>query len=157
MGLIYSNSVCYANLWESNSPAKKKVNMIVFYEYYKLLKRVIQETPWITTETVDIYDNQLDFMADSHRIYLRPKRSKMDNWENGLFRMTAQDVEDVIKDFDDEWRQALEDITALPSGTAQTDPSDKGKDKVETQTQDTAQVPLLGEKRKDPPQVPPEA
>ena len=53
--------------------------MIVFYEYYKLLKRVIQQTPWITTETVDIYDNRLDFIVDSHRIYLRPKQSKMDN------------------------------------------------------------------------------
>ena len=45
----------------------------------KLLKKFIQETPRITTEIVDMYDNRLDFMADSHRIYLRPKRSKMDN------------------------------------------------------------------------------
>ena len=37
--------VRYANLWESNIQAKKKVNMIVFYEYYKLLKKTIQETP----------------------------------------------------------------------------------------------------------------
>ena len=51
----------------------------------------------------------------------------------------------------------LEDTTPLPSGTAQTDPSDKGKDKVETQTPDTAQVPLPREKRKDSQQVPPEA
>ena len=71
--------------------------------------------------------------------------------------MTAQDVADVIKDFDDEWKQALEDTTAPPSGTAQTDPSDKGKDKVGSQMQDTAEVPLPGEKRKDPQQVPPEA
>ena len=62
--------------------------MIVFYEYYKLLKRFIQQTPRITTETVDINDNRLDFMADSHRIYLRPKRSKVDNWANGSFRMS---------------------------------------------------------------------
>jgi len=49
----------YTNLWETSSPAKKKNNMIVFYEYYKLWKRIIQETPCISTETVDIYDNGL--------------------------------------------------------------------------------------------------
>ena len=124
--------------------------MIVFYQYYKLLKRIIKETSWISTETVDIYDNQLDFMADSHRIYLRPKKSKRDDWANGWFRMTAWDVADIIKYFDDEWKQALEDTTPLPLGTAQTDPLDKGKDKVGSQTQDTAEVPLPGEKRKDP-------
>ena len=43
--------------------------------------------------------------------------------------MTMQDVEDVIKDFDDEWKKALEDATALPTETAQTDPVDKGKGK----------------------------
>ena len=106
--------------------------MVVFYEYYRLLKKVIQETPWISKEIVDTYDDRLDFMVDRQRIYLRPKRDKRDDWANGWFRMTAKDVEDVIKDFGDEWKQALEDTTPLPSGTAQKDPSDKGKDKVET-------------------------
>ena len=119
----------YTNLWESSNPAKKKINMIVFYEYYKLLKKIIQETPQISTETVDIYDNRIDFMADRHRIYLRPKRSKRDDWANGWFRMTSQDVADVIKDFNDDWKQALEDTTVPPLGTTQTDPSDKGKEK----------------------------
>ena len=109
--------------------------MIVFYEYYKLLKKTIQETPRISTEVVDIYDNRLNFMADNHRIYLRPKRSRRDDWANGWFRMTSKDVEGVVKDFDDEWKQAFEDTTPLQSDTAQTDPS--GKDKVETQMQDT--------------------
>ena len=75
--------VRYANLWERNNQANKKVNMIVFYEYYKLLNKTIQETPQISTEIVDIYDNRLNFMADSHRIYLRPKRSRRDDWANG--------------------------------------------------------------------------
>ena len=68
--------------------------------------------------------------------------------------MIVQDVEDVIKDFNDEWKKAFEDATALPSGTAQIDPTDKGKDKVGSQTQDTAEVPLPGEKRKDPEEAP---
>ena len=106
---------------------------------------------------MDIYDNQLNFMADSHRIYLRPKRSRRDDWANGWFSMTVKDVEDIVKDFDDEWKKAFEDTTPLPSDTAQRDPSDKGKDKVETQTQETAEVPPPGQKRKYLQQVPPEA
>ena len=96
--------------------------MIVFYEYYKLLKRVIQETPRINTEVVDMYNNRLDFIVDKHTIYLRPKGFRMDNWAIGSFRMTAQDVEDVIKDFDEKWKKALEDAIALPPSTTQTDP-----------------------------------
>ena len=63
--------------------------MIVFYEYYKLLKRVIQETPQINTEVVDMYHNRLDFIADRHTIYLRPKGFRKNNWAIVLFRMTA--------------------------------------------------------------------
>ena len=96
--------VRYASLWETNSPAKKAVNMMVFHEYYKLLMKVIQDTPWLNTETVDIYDRRLNFMADSHLICLRPKRTKRDDWAPGSFRMIAQDVEGVTKDFDDQWK-----------------------------------------------------
>ena len=50
---------------------------------------------------MDIFDNRLNFMADSHIIYLRPKRTKRDDWAPDWFRMTVQDVENVIKGFDD--------------------------------------------------------
>ena len=60
--------------------------------------------------------------------------------------MTAQDVEDVIKDFGEEWKKALEDATTAnkPTDTPPLDQTDKGKEKV-------------GSKRKDPQEVPPEA
>ena len=66
---------------------------------------------------MDIYDNRLNFMADSHRIYLRTKRSRRNDWANGWFRMIVKDVEDIVKDFDDEWKQYFEDTTPLPSET----------------------------------------
>ena len=75
--------------------------MIVLYEYYKLLQQVIQETPWLNTEVVDMYHNRLDFIADRHTIYLRPKGFRTNNWAIGSFRMTVQDVEYVIKYFDE--------------------------------------------------------
>ena len=123
--------------------------MIVFYEYYKLLQRVIQETPRINTEVVDMYNNQLDFIADRHTIYLRPKGFRMDDWAIGLFRMTAQDVEDVIKYFDEAWYKALEDATAgnLPADTAPIDPLDKGKGQVGVKRKDVVEVPPVAPKK----------
>ena len=100
-----------------------------------------------------MYHNRLDFIVDMHTIYLRPKGFRKDDWAIGLFRMTAQDVEDVIKGFDEEWKKVLEDATVLPPGSAQTDPSDKGKDKVASQTKDTAEAPPLTQKRKDAEEV----
>ena len=131
--------------------------MIVFYEYYKLLKRVIQETLRISTEIVDMYDNRLDFMADNHTIYLRPKGSRTDNWAIGSFRMIAQDVEDVIKEFDEEWKKALEDATArnIPIDTALIDPLDKGKGQAGVKRKDVVEVPPAAQKRKDTVDMPP--
>ena len=91
-------------------------------------------------------------MADSHRIYLRPKRTKRDDWALGWYRMTAQDIENVIKGFDDQWRQEYEDTMPLPMETAQTDPPEKGKEKLDTQAQGTTEVPPPREKRKDLPE-----
>ena len=69
---------------------------------------------------------------DRHTIYLRPKGFRKDDWAIGLFRMTVQDVEDVIKGFDEEWKKVLEDATVgnVPADTAPIDPLDKGKGQV---------------------------
>ena len=76
--------VCYTNLWETSNPEKKKLNAIVFYEeYYTLLKKVVLEVPRINKEVVDTHDNRLNFMVDRHRIHLRPKRTKRDDWAPG--------------------------------------------------------------------------
>ena len=109
-----------------------------------LLKAIIQASPRISKETVDIFDNQLNFMADSHLICLRPKRTKRDDWAPGSFRMTVQDVENVIRGFDDQWREEYEDTTPIPAETAQTGPPEKGKDKLDTEAHQTTEVPLQG-------------
>ena len=96
--------VHYTNLWETSHPEKKKLNAIVFYEYYTLLKKVVLEVPQISKEVVDTYDARINFMVDRHRIHLRPKRTKRDDWAPGWFRMTAQDIEGIIKEFDDQWK-----------------------------------------------------
>ena len=64
--------------------------------------------------------------------------------------MIAQDVEDVIKGFDEEWKKALEDATAgtLRAETAPIDPLDKGKDKVGFKRKDAAEVPPTAQKKR---------
>ena len=71
--------------------------------------------------------------------------------------MTVQDVEDFIKYFAEEWKKALEDATAVPPGTGQTDPMDKGKDKVGSKETDAEEVLPQAQKRKDAEEVPPNA
>ena len=149
--------VRYANLWETNRPAKKAINAMVFHDYYKLLMKVIQETPRLSTEIVDMYDSRLNFMADSHLIYLRSKKTKRDDWATGSFRMTARDVEGVIREFDDQSKKKYEDTAPLSSNSAETEHQDKDKDTTDTQTQSSTEVPLQRKKRKPAQQVPPKA
>ena len=106
-----------------------------------------------------MYNNRLDFIADRHTIYLRPKGFRTDNWDIDSFRMTVQDIEYVIKYFDEEWKKALEDTTAgtIPTDTAPLDPLDKGKDKVGSKRKDAVEVPPVAQKRKDAVEVPPAA
>ena len=97
-----------------------------------------------------MYHNRLDSIADRHTIYLRPKGFRKDDWAIGLFKMTAHDVEDVIKGFDEEWKKALEDATAgnVPVYIAPIDPLGKGKDKVGSKRKDAVEVPPVAQKRK---------
>ena len=64
--------------------------------------------------------------------------------------MTVQDVEDVIKGFDEEWKKALEDATArtLPAEIGLIDRLDKGKDKVGLKRKDAVEVPPAAQKKR---------
>ena len=81
---------------------------------------------------------------------MRPKGFRKDDWAIGLFKMTMQDVEDVIKGFDEEWKKALEDATAgtLPAETAPIDPLDKGKDKAGFKRKDAVEVPPVTQNKR---------
>ena len=65
--------------------------------------------------------------------------------------MTVQDVENVIRGFDDQWREEYEDTTPILAETAQTGPPEKGKDKLDTEAHQTTEVPLHGQKKRDVP------
>ena len=104
-----------------------------------------------------MYHNRLDFIAYRNTIYLRQKGFRKDDWAIGLFRMTAHDVEDVIKGFDEEWKKALEDSIAgnVTIDTAPLGPIDKGKGQVGVKRKDAEEVTPVAQKRKYPVDVPP--
>ena len=62
--------------------------------------------------------------------------------------MISRDVEGVIRDFDDQWKQEYEDAAPLSSNSAETEHQDKDKDNVDTQTQSSTEEPLPGEKKR---------
>ena len=64
--------------------------------------------------------------------------------------MTVQDVEDVIRDFKEEWKKALEDAAAgnIPIETTPINPLDKGKYKVGSKRKEIVEVPPPAQRRK---------
>ena len=62
--------------------------------------------------------------------------------------MEARDVEGVIRDFDDQWKQEYEDTASLSSDSEDIEHQNKDKDKADIQTQSSAEEPLLGEKKR---------
>ncbi len=85
-------------------------------------------------------------------IYLRPRGFKKHNeWAIGLYRMTAQEVEDVIKEgFDDDMKKAYEDVLSgiVPVDTAPLEPSDKGKEKIGSKRKDAEATSGPSKKKK---------
>ena len=43
-------------------------------------------------------------MADLHRIYLKPHDVQAKDWYTGSYRLSQADIEEIIKEWSDEWR-----------------------------------------------------
>ena len=135
---------------------------MVFFEYYNMLLEAIETTPRLATEVVSLYHSRLEFIANRHTIYLRPRGFKKNNeWAIGLYRMTAQEVEDVIKEgFDEDMKKSQEDALSgiIPVDTALIDPSDKGKEQIGYKRKDAEgpSAPPKKKKKKVTIVVPPE-
>ena len=76
---------------------------MVFYTYYQMLYEAIQKTPRITNEVTDAYSKKVQFLADMHQIWIKPRGIKKSGWYAGPYRMTAEDVEQIIKEWPQEW------------------------------------------------------
>lgn len=106
---------------------------MVFYYYYDQLCKAINSSPHFTCEVTDSYNNIMCFIADRHHIYLQPRAQQGGDRHIGYYRMTWEDIEQVIKDQPELWVEAKEN------------PKEK-KEKEKDKEKGKGKVPL-GDKR----------
>ena len=67
-------------------------------------------------------------MADIHHIYIKTCGVKTKNWYTGSYRMVQADIEEIIKEWPEEWRNS-DDIHS-DSEEDNDKETDKGKQKI---------------------------
>lgn len=86
----------------------------------------------ITKEITDMYKKQVCFIADLHRIYLKPRSVETKDWYTRSYRMSQMDIEEILKEWLEEWRNPTksssdsEDVTRKHAGKGK-DKQDEGK------------------------------
>ena len=88
----------FRNLWATTYAEKKDANNMVFYFYYEQLCKAIRISLHVTHEVTNIYGKIMRFVADRHHIYLQPRGQKGGVRHIGYYRMTQEDIDQVIKD-----------------------------------------------------------
>ena len=71
---------------------------MVFYYYYDQLCKAINISLRVTREVTDTYGKIMRFTANRHHIYLQPRVQQGGDRHIGYYRMTQEDIEQVIKD-----------------------------------------------------------
>ena len=77
---------------------------MVFYTYYQMLYEAIQRTPRITNDVTDVYSKKVWFLTDMHQIWIKPRGIKKSGWYAGSYHMIAEDIEQIIKEWPEEWQ-----------------------------------------------------
>ena len=75
----------------------------MFYYYYDQLCKAINSSPRVTCEVTNTYGKIVHFVAYRHHIYLQPCAQEGGERHIGYYRMTSEDVEQVIKDPPELW------------------------------------------------------
>ena len=77
---------------------------MVFYTYYQMLCIAIQRTPRITNDITYVYLKKVRFLVNMHQIWIKPRGIKKSGWYVGSYSMTAEDMEQIIKEWLEEWQ-----------------------------------------------------
>ena len=64
----------------------------------------------ITKEVIDTYKKGIRFMEDIHRIYIRSRGVKGQDWYPRAYWMEQQDIGEIIKEWSEEWKNPTIDI-----------------------------------------------
>lgn len=89
-----------------------------------------------------MYIKKIRFAADMNKICIKPREVKNADWHTGAYRMEPKDIEEIVKDWPEEWKSSAVDLT--DSGKAPPKDKDKGKEKISKKREKER----AGEKRK---------
>ena len=107
---------------------------MVFYTYYQMLYEAIQRTPHITNDVIDVYSKKVWFLTNMHQIWIKPCGIKKSGWYAGPYHMTAEDVEQIIKEWPEEWKnieaKGDDDIESEKDSEEPPPDPEKGKEKL---------------------------
>ena len=67
---------------------------------------MIGTKPLITKELTDLYKKGIRFMANLHRICIKPRGVKEKDWYTGAYQMEQPAIEEIIKEWPEEWRNS---------------------------------------------------
>ena len=118
---------------------------MVFYYYYDQLCKAISISPPTTREVMNVYNKIICFAADRHHIYLQPRAQKGGDKHIGQYKMTQEDIEQVIKDQPEIWVVREENTKEEKEKRQEKDPI-KDQEKEKAKQKDKGKV-TLGEKK----------
>ena len=117
---------------------------MVFYTYYQQLYTLIVDKTQITKQVTYMYIMKTRFAMDMHMIYIKPHGSKNVDWHTRAYRMEPEDIEEIVKDWPEEWKSSAMDLTDSDKDPPKD--KDKGKEKIG----EKKEKKRAGEKRKAP-------
>ena len=99
-----------------------------------MLCEAIHRTPRIINGITDVYSKKVWFLMDMHQIWIKPHGIKKSGWYVGSYRMTVEDVEQIIKEWPKEWQNIevkSDDDTESEKDSEEPPPDpEKGKEKL---------------------------
>ena len=134
----------FANLWVTLDAEKHDANNMAFYYYYDQLCKAISISLHVTCEVPNTYGKIMRFAADQHHIYLQPRAQKGGDRHIGYYKMTQEDIEQVIKYQPEIWATTEENPKEEKEKESEKEPTkDQEKDKAKEKDKGKA---TLGEK-----------
>ena len=123
---------------------KHDANNMAFYYYYDQLCKAISISLHVTCEVPNTYGKIMRFAADQHHIYLQPRAQKGGDRHIGYYKMTQEDIEQVIKYQPEIWATTEENPKEEKEKESEKEPTkDQEKDKAKEKDKGKA---TLGEK-----------
>ena len=58
-----------------------------------------------------MYIQRIRFAADIHRIYIKPRGVKGIDWYTGAYIMDQEDIEHIVKEWPEEWKNSAENVS----------------------------------------------